>query len=404
MRSYEWKLALGLTILFMILMRLVWMDIRTYPPFYPPQNRVMVAESQRSDGCIRSFDIRQKQALVRSEEWVSRPSWGGSFLYKAIVHASCRSQSFDEQVFIRYNQGFLIATVFFAALLTRLLTSSWIVALLVAVALLSRGRLIASNGNVSPELAMSALLMLWAACLAHWLRSGSSLILLGSSAIAGILASLEPSFLPLVFVIILLYGLLRRSLQSNLDEAVGTNTSPEGHILKPLSGGIGRLLQRPELRALLRKDLWLTTGAGLGVWLLLSTFRSVDWNPRVSTWTQYAYMHWWQLLMQPFDRDLAIAAILCLGVLTARKTVPASLRALVFIVGTSCCLSLVACAVLDRVYLSGSTSRYWLGPSMLLVWEPLALTLGILSFLCIFYALFQKFWLGLQRPGLEVED
>jgi hypothetical protein len=127
--------------------------------------------------------------------------------------------------------------------------------------------------------------------------------------------------------------------------------------------------------------------------------REIDWSPAFVPWTRDAYASWWKILTQPFDRDLGLAVLLCLLSLFLGDAIPVALRGLNRLVGYCWLASLLVCASLDRLYLSGQTARHWIGPSMLLIWEPLLLTLGILCFLCLFLQIIQR--LGVRWPELE---
>ncbi len=402
MRSYEWKLALSLSLLFMILMRLVWMDLRSYPPYYPPQNRLVSSQNLRADPCLRSFELRQKQALVRSEEVWPRPSWGESVVYRALVHGSCRLQNFDEQVFIRYNQGFLISLVFAAALLTRFLCRSWIMALMIAVSLLSRGRLISMNGTISPDLAMGALLLFWAAGLGHFLRSGAAILLLIVQGFALVLASLEPSFLVLFALPagLILLG-QKRPLYLFRGETEMRIVSKPGHLLRPAAGGLRRQLEDSTFARRLLKVALVSAGFGFLLWEGLYGLRGIFEIPHPPHWSRVHYQHWFQLFSQPLDRDLLLAMGLTLLTAVVGAGNFPGLSALCLLAFMGCLGTFGMSALLDRLYLPGVGVRQSLGPDTLLIWEGVFLTLGILCFFAFIFQVFQIFWRWKQRSRQE---
>ncbi|MDQ3234125.1 MAG: hypothetical protein M3Q07_20140, partial [Pseudobdellovibrionaceae bacterium] len=143
MRTSELKSALIITLLSMILLRLVWMDLRSYVITYAPQNRYAFDRSETSGSCRRSFSLRQLGPDKPTQGSWERPGWADARLYQSLVLASCRNGVFHDAGFVRYNQGLLISCLVFCVLLTRVMARSWVVGLIVAVALLSRGRLIA---------------------------------------------------------------------------------------------------------------------------------------------------------------------------------------------------------------------------------------------------------------------
>lgn len=147
---------LVLSLLVMILMRLVWMDIREYSPhFISPF----------------SFDNLCSAGAIKKPDGPSH--WSTSAMLPIYLKQSCEGERFKPDVFIRLNQGLLITSILAAVFLSRLFSRYWTLSLLIALMLLSRGRLLALNELISWQLFLMSIASFWLTLVYHWLRTAS---------------------------------------------------------------------------------------------------------------------------------------------------------------------------------------------------------------------------------------
>lgn len=425
MRSSEIKSALILTLLVMILMRLVWMDLRSYVITYAPQNRYAFDRSEVSGSCRRSFSLRQIGPDRPVQGSWERPGWADAWIYQGLVLASCRNGVFHDAGFVRYNQGLLIASLMLCVLLTRIIGRSWIVGLVVAVALLSRGRLISSNGQISGDALLGLGLSAWAMLIAHWLRSGSIWILLLSYVMVGALMSLEPSFVfiglapPLLLAVWrpIIYRkqlrdqeraatpLLRKDKQDlgvrelrfwhrwgkflNLSLAQSSNPALQGNLLRPQPDGLRSLIGLSGYRRISRTMIFAGFSL-IGIVFLVQCIVGKYTRPSVHI-SAASLLTWLELYLSPLDRDFGLSLSMMLLALTWRSRWLPTLRPLLNTVGLAIILASLGALVLDLLYLPREASRLWQGPHMLLLWEPVLMTLGMMAFYQMLLSLLARF-------------
>jgi hypothetical protein len=405
MRASEFKSALIVTLLSMILLRLVWMDLRSYVITYAPQNRYAFDRSETSGSCRRSFSLRQLGPEKPNQGSWERPGWADARLYQNLVLASCRNGVFHEAGFVRYNQGLLIACLVFCVLLTRVMARSWVVGLIVAVALLSRGRLIAANGQISGDAMLAVGFALWAMCIGHWLRSGSWWVYLGSYAVVAALMTLEPGTALIGFAPPLVLAawrpILRRRMQRPALPAEPVSRDVKlwkrwGELLNlslgpapdaPLSGGLFRPL--PEgIRSLvgqIRFQHALKVFSSLGLLILMIVlivqFMLQKYGPLpLQPLTATAIRMWIQDFLSPLDRDSGLGISMMILALSWRSRWLPYLRPLVNLVGLAIILSALGAGIIDLMYLPVPAQRLWQGTRLLILWEPVLMTLGMLAF------------------------
>ncbi len=378
MRAYEWKTALILTLATMILMRLVWMDLRSYVVTFSPQNRYAL---EQSEPCARALE--PGLALKLGENLLPRPGWAHAWAYHSIMKLSCRNGIFSVGGFVRYNQGLLITTVLLLVLLARIVTRSWILGLIVAVALLSRGRLIAALGQIGADQLIGLGLALWGLTFAHWVRSGSYLMLALNYACILWLVPLEPSMLFLAGVLPLLMTKLGSFVFApGQEEAKEEGAKPAvGNLFRPAAGGVGALLDEARYR----RRIWAFALWGLVLvaaeFLLLTLLRNDPILRRGSDWSLSEYQAWLQAWFLPVDRDLGLGLIcMFLILLLARRSRVLGIRPLIAVTLAGVILSSMGSLIGDWLFLPGSASRLWMGPRLLLWWEPLLLALSMLAF------------------------
>lgn len=178
----QWQISFGIVLMTMILMRLIWMDLREYSINIDPR----VADSLES--VTRDFC---QQNLTEDKVSIELGSWESSHLFRRLLLHSCRSGQFSQGVYTRFNQGLIAFVVFFCALTTRFLTGRWLTSLVVALILTSRGRLMGSVELLSGQPMLMFLFSGWFCLLAHWLRSASFAIMLALMAWSSILVLVD---------------------------------------------------------------------------------------------------------------------------------------------------------------------------------------------------------------------
>ncbi|SMF13547.1 hypothetical protein [Pseudobacteriovorax antillogorgiicola] len=164
------RVGLGLILMSMLFMRLVWMDLRTYSVTADPK-AVAVLENTASATCTL-----QDKTVIYPQHIVPRQhlsEWADSHLYRLFLMASCESGLLNVRSYVRMNQGLLVLCVVLCVFISRFFTKSWLLCITTAAVLMSRGRLISANGDISGQAMMTALVTLWVAVACHWLRSGS---------------------------------------------------------------------------------------------------------------------------------------------------------------------------------------------------------------------------------------
>ncbi|RZA19683.1 MAG: hypothetical protein EOP10_19240 [Proteobacteria bacterium] len=413
MRSIEVKAAVIMTLLFMILMRLVWMDTRSYVIVYAPENHRSVY-----DGGI----CRQESWHVQSSpKTTQRPGWGNSLLYQAMLSESCRNGVFSEGSFVRYNQGLLLLSIISCMILARITTRSWIIALVVGLALMSRGRLIASSGQISGDHLIMFGVTLWAVFIGHWIRSGSRIILGAIFFSLVWLIDLELSFLPLILVpliyavtvrtehakqrrvikdTILFWPSLQRFLElENFHNA--TEEEPTGGIFRPLPQTFSKPLRDGEVyQGFLRDYSILTMGVVL-ITLILAIFKS-QWGLSLD-WHMARLQLWGQLFLMPFDRDVMLSLLAIVSALAIHTFVLPALRGLNYSIALGILLSALGVLIVDHIYLPVEATGFWMASQVMLWWEPLILGLGVLGFYHCLITLTNRLWKRFRSKNAKAE-
>ena len=95
--------------------------------------------------------------------------------YAAAVFLSCQRDGLGDHPVIGLNKVLLMMSIFCATLMTRFICSSWTIALIVAGMLLSRGRLQAEIGTISPDYLVMFGVTAWLMFCSHFLRTGATL-------------------------------------------------------------------------------------------------------------------------------------------------------------------------------------------------------------------------------------
>ena len=202
-------------LLIMILMRLIWLQRRQYHPDLEMRTMVGAEVLLRENNtiCNNIRDIVFLWPRVSRQEtytsdrnlfaWYS--SRGARYL---ISRFHCGYGAGGEQHFIENNQKLVMAIVFFCALASRFMTGSWMISLVVATVLLSRGRTVGEVGSLSVLLWIKGLLALWYCLLVHYIRTTSVVSLVGGTIVLALLAFVERSFVALALLFPLCFFIL----------------------------------------------------------------------------------------------------------------------------------------------------------------------------------------------------
>lgn len=255
-------------LLVMILMRLVWMDLRVYDVQIDSRFFASLsAITEANGGC----EVRDPTAFSPSSEAASAesfPSWQNSPVYHYFVQLSCRDGYFSQDSYVRMNQGLLVLTILFCILICRMYCRSWVMFLAVAALLLSRGRYIAANGTISGQMLTSLLVTLWCLTLFHYLRTGSRLGFLGQVCALLVLLWVEVSLWPIAWAFAL---------------AVGLSYLARGRLLRPLLERMRQTQMRERWYAKAlgseptSNELWNIGKFGQNLKRLLGLVRPTDW-------------------------------------------------------------------------------------------------------------------------------
>lgn len=170
----------------MILMRLVWMQLRTYPVTTQPRAVISFELLKRTTGAVCEYgrprlliadilpspDAAETKGLQQNVDMVL--GWLASPAYMAFGFFACQGEVLEDRSATKMNQVLLGTTVLAAVLMARFLTSNWAVSLIVAAMLLSRGHLLGEIGNLSPNFPIMTTVTVWLAAAAHYIRTGST--------------------------------------------------------------------------------------------------------------------------------------------------------------------------------------------------------------------------------------
>ena len=271
--------ALPIVLLIMILMRLVWMQLRSYPVQLDPRalmsletlislpmggNCDTLRSSYRQGLAPLQANIAaaattfppltlsrtlspSPPALVAARAYATSPG------YVALGFAACSYDLLDDRWALKLNQFLFVLTVLCAAVMTRMITSSWPIALTCATVVLSRGRLLAGIGLISPDYMVMFWLTAGLMAATHMLRTGARLST-GVMAAAFLIGAMFERTLVVLFLAVplllglgsLARGILTRPMISHLR---GTNRRLRAFNRSSLAGGtrsMGRLEQLGE--------------------------------------------------------------------------------------------------------------------------------------------------------------
>ncbi len=218
----QWRYVIPLVLLVMILMRLVWLQLRSYnldgsyrglvSVYYETKDTMggCIPEQQQGGGALLSeFQLMKDLQAKPKYQRVASPG------FQVLTRLLCSHGQLVLRDFLRLNQWVFLISIFFATCFVRLLTRSWILAMATTTVLLSRGHLIANIGEISYDGVLMMLVTAWMAVLVHYFRSGAraTLVFLSLIVIVGSMFDLVFVILPLSLCVVLVLGfVLRRYL------------------------------------------------------------------------------------------------------------------------------------------------------------------------------------------------
>lgn len=410
----------------MILLRMIWVQLRDFQPEFQLKTAIGLEKVfQESEGCQWEVPTRElplmpliKTSLRRSPQLVS-PG------FKAFASWACRGGRFVTQPFLVYNHNVLTLTVFCAVLATRLITGGWILPLIIGVVLFSRGRFLASIGEISPLVVINGCLVIYMVALTHFLRTGWRHWLWLLPILCFAIGLVEPALYLAGFTIpvVVMIWLLLRPNHSRLRDDQAAPHEPFSVIgfWERMRKGLGltryvlynagALRQEPRFFSPLSMPLsaWIfyqrrylfygllgLLGGFLGLYIMAKqteivsfafteipvySFHRPDWGTLAS---------WFGMLWQPMDLDLICAGVLiALGALSSRSRGVPGFPDVCW--GVIVLFVLVAIGGLildltDTMYIKELGALFvWApnprGPQILYWFEPLLLSLGVVGIL-----------------------
>ena len=178
----------------MILSRLVWMQLRSYniAPSFDHRLALHYLTFSGQGGCTNEEKLDDIFSQGGKNQEFSQDS--SNFLWFiqpfSILNMSLLCKVKNPRNFIVFSHWSYIVLIILASLfLSRFLSGSWFLAIVVGTALMSRGAILARIGSLSEILPSSTLFIFWITCVIHYMRtlssislySGMLLIILGTS-------------------------------------------------------------------------------------------------------------------------------------------------------------------------------------------------------------------------------
>ncbi len=178
-KSRRFQLFLPIVLILMIFMRLVWMQLRTYP-LDPSQRSLLniALINQATSRCAIDSKFFEEFKLIDlfSDDLATKQKtydWFRSPLYQQIVKLACSDGVFDPAFLMRINQWTFVSMVAISALALRMIASSWVIGLTGALILMSRGRLMSDLFAINANAPICFLLVVYFTTCVHFFRTGS---------------------------------------------------------------------------------------------------------------------------------------------------------------------------------------------------------------------------------------
>ena len=326
---------MGLVLVAMIFLRMIWVQLRTYPliPTTIVQESLLERTSKFSLLCIHQQEESNAPLDPPKERWLEKP------VIDFFWSFSCKKGIFSKEAFLRYNQNLLFTSVVIALMAARLLAGGWMMPLFIGVILMSRGRWITQIGYLNADMLINALFLASMTQLIHYLRTGWQGGYLLCMGWFSFLTLADPSFIGLFLALpsgVLLWRLTRGHLLKlskpiapssfsikdpphwrKLRIKLGLHREMHHHPLGPAQEAhYAAPLALPYASWVLFDKRWrgvllISLGGGLASALalvfLLGTAGFEGWQ--VDTFMRPSLKLWLYTLMQMIDLDLAIAGV-----------------------------------------------------------------------------------------------
>lgn len=191
----------SLALFFMILFRVVWLQLRPYEALFP--------------------GLRQSH----TQQWFCDkgvyPAWNG------MIQWVCELSWVADSV-VAWNLKIFFITIAILMIALRILSKSWLVAIICAMVVLSRGSLTAMMGYSTPDGLMMLLFAMWVICMTHIAISASQAVFYFATFLLFLCCFFEKSFIALWLVPYLFF-------MSYPCRAVGAEPLPQGRLFRKLS-------------------------------------------------------------------------------------------------------------------------------------------------------------------------
>ena len=421
------KAILAFSLLLMALMRLIWIQLRTYPPDIDFRSTLAMESYQTS--IDRPCDMSEILPNGDPSPPISQShkKWLESQGMAQITAYVCKKQNFHHRGFLTINQNLLSSIVFLAALTARLLTGGWMMPLVISVVLLSRGRLITSIGSISPDLLITFLLTFFCSAFAHFVRTGW-LPSLFTALCAGVACGLgDRALIPMGLSIPLLIFIYRLRHLGPLPAGEHLTPQPEPKLLLNIWGrlrtrlGMHRFSEfypgsehevgRPFSPLTMAFSSWVLFRKRWAFYGLISlVFLGLSYSAYYYYFDSYklletlpshylshrlpenAIFKWFRLLVVPIDIDLTLALLtISIGIMSPRDMCLPGFNDICSLVVTVALVGIASCLLFDFTdyFLFLSDSPFPGGffnyrATKVFIWlEPFILSLGILGVLNI---------------------
>lgn len=408
----------------MILMRLIWVEVRDHKAVLDIKSFFGIEALNRKLGDIcdlpkgvRVSTIDTLPAIEGAPLGVQQSELSEGFTW--IVKKACISGQFQSQHLISYYKNTLLLAVFLAGVLGRVLTGGWLSSAIICAMLLSRGRYLSTVGYISPTCIISALMMCVFLFCTHFIRTGYWLSFMLLWVFLGFALFFEASFflVGFAFIFLLFLGMIHDLIVAPPQQDTQQNqrsgsvyrffnlTKSDWNIDPYLSGRVLVPIGIPITRWLRVRRRWLGFGIIAGLWTFLLFFIGLNSFPInalelmekinlviISNSFGHIYNGWVAVWLRMVDLDMGVSLIIVLiGAVLPRKFSHPGVTEACFAFYAMFFVTALGAFSIDLVELTLASplvfSRYmehWLRAAQVILWfEPLCLTLGIVGILNI---------------------
>lgn len=184
------KAIVMIILLTMSLMRIVWLQVRPYSYSSTLTGSVTLkAALSQYNECHVQDKFKYSNLYAKSPDNLLLHAWLASPGYTAFVKFMCKDGIINMGKLVDWNRFFIVGSAILMVFLVRFLTSSWVLAVGIGAALISRGELLSKNGLISHDGVMMFITTSWFAFASHFFKTAASFSLYGMilSFIAGAL-------------------------------------------------------------------------------------------------------------------------------------------------------------------------------------------------------------------------